>query len=233
MKKTFGFYAIIWVILLAVFNVVCFVSPSEAGGMTKFGGAFWVGYIFIILAFIGQLICAYFAFKADNLKKFFYNVPILSVSWAGLILTLIFGTICMAIPNLPRWIGIIVCFAVLAFTAISVIKATAAGDIVSGIDEKIESKTSFIKALTADAESLISTAKTPEMKAATKKVYEAIRYSDPVSNSALSEINEQIQNQFSVFADAVKSEDSELAISSSDELVILIDSRNKKCKLMK
>ena len=233
MKKGFKYYLIVWVILLAVFNVVCFVSPSEAGGMTKFGGAFWVGYIFITLAFIGQLICAYFAFKADKQKKFFYNVPILSVSWAGLILTLILGTLCMAIPNLPSWIGIIVCFAVLAFTAISVIKATAAGDIVSGIDEKIESKTSFIKALAADAESLISTAKTPDMKAATKKVYEAIRYSDPVSNSALSEINEQIQNQFSVFADAVKSEDSELAISSSDELVILIDSRNKKCKLMK
>lgn len=233
MKKGFKYYLSIWVILLAVFNVAVFVSPGEAGGYSKFGGAFWVGYIFITLSFIGQLICAYFAFKADNLQKFFYNVPLIRISRIGLVLTVILGTLCMAIPNLPNWIGVILCLAVLAFTAISVIKATAAGDILSGIDKKIESKTYFIKALTADAEALMSAAKTPELRAEVKKVYEAIRYSDPMSNAALEEINEQIQNQFSVFEDAVKSEDSELASSSSEELIVLMDKRNKKCKLIK
>lgn len=233
MKKGFMYYLSIWVILLAVFNVAVFVSPGEAGGYSKFGGAFWVGYIFITLSFIGQLICAYFAFKADSLQKFFYNVPLIRISRIGLVLTVIFGTLCMAIPNLPNWIGVILCLAVLAFTAISVIKTIAAGDIVSGIDEKIESKASFIKALTADAEALMSAAKTPELRAEVKKVYEAIRYSDPMSNAALEEINEQIQNQFSVFEDAVKSEDSELASSSSEELIVLMDKRNKKCKLIK
>ena len=233
MKKGFKYYLSIWVILLAVFNVAVFATPGEAGGYSKFGGAFWVGYIFITLAFIGQLICAYFAFKADNLKKFFYNVPLIRISRIGLVLTVILGTLCMAIPNLPNWIGVILCLAILSFTAISVIKATAAGDIVSGIDEKIESKTSFIKALAADAEALMSGAKTPEIKEEVKKVYEAIRYSDPMSNAVIAEINEQIQNQFSVFADAVKAEDSDLASSSSDELIILIDNRNKKCKLLK
>lgn len=233
MKKGFKYYLSIWVILLAVFNVAVFVSPGEAGGYTKFGGAFWVGYIFITLSFIGQLICAYFAFKVDSLQKFFYNVPLIRISRTGLVLTAILGTLCMAIPNLPNWIGVILCLAVLAFTAITVIKATAAGDIVSGIDKNIESKTSFVKALTADAVTLISAAKTPELRAEVKKVYEAIRYSDPMSNAALEEINEQIQNQFSVFEDAVKSEDSELASSSSEELIVLMDKRNKKCKLIK
>lgn len=233
MKKGFKYYLSIWVILLAVFNVAVFVSPGEAGGYSKFGGAFWVGYIFITLSFIGQLICAYFAFKVDSLQKFFYNVPLIRISRTGLVLTAILGTLCMAIPNLPNWIGVILCLAVLAFTAISVIKATAAGDIVSGIDEKIESKTSFIKLLTADAEALMSAAKTPELKAEVKKVYEAIRYSDPMSNAALEEINEQIQNQLLVFEDAVKSEDSELASSSSEELIVLMNKRNKKCKLLK
>lgn len=79
----------------------------------------------------------------------------------------------------------------------------------------------------------MSAAKTPELRAEVKKVYEAIRYSDPMSNAALEEINEQIQNQFSVFADSVKSEDSELASSSSEELIVLMDKRNKKCKLIK
>lgn len=233
LKKGFKFYLSIWAICLAVFNVAVFATPSEVSGFSKFGGAFWSGYIFITLAFIGQLICAYFTFKADSLQKIFYSVPIVRISWTGLVLTVILGTLCMAIPNLPNWIGIILCFAVLALTAISVIKATAAGDAVSGIDKKIESKTSFIKALSSDAENLISSAKTPELKTEAKKVFEAIRYSDPMSNSVLEEINEQIQNQFFNFAEAVKSEDLNLASAFSDELLILIDNRNKKCKLLK
>ena len=60
-------------ICLAVFNVAVFATPSEVSEFSKFGGAFWVGYIFITLSFIGQLICAYFAFKVDSLQKFFYN----------------------------------------------------------------------------------------------------------------------------------------------------------------
>ena len=139
----------------------------------------------------------------------------------------------MAIPNLPNWIGVVLCFVVLAFTAISIVKATAAGDIVSEIDEKVEIKTSLIKALAADAESLMSVAKAPELMTEVKKVYQALRYSDPVSNASLDEINCQVQNQFSVFANAVKSEDSDLTVSSSEELLVLIDERNKKCKLLK
>ena len=94
MKKTFGFFAIIWALFLALFNVIVFVTPNEAGGMTKFGGAFWVGYIFITIAFIGQLVCAFFAFKPSDKQKVFYNIPLVTISYAGLIVMLIAGTAC-------------------------------------------------------------------------------------------------------------------------------------------
>lgn len=38
-------------------------------------------------------------------------------------MTLIFGTLCMLIPNLPNWVGIVICLAILSFNAIAVIKA--------------------------------------------------------------------------------------------------------------
>lgn len=69
------------------------------------------------------------------------------------------------------------------------------------------------------------------MKAETKKVYETIRYSDPMSNDALANIENQIQNEFNAFADAVKNDDITLAKSSANELEIFINDRNKKCKL--
>ena len=226
-------YAVCWAILLAIFNVICFVTPGEAAGMTKFGGAFWAGYIFITLAFIGQLICAFMAFKAENTQKLFYNLPLIAVSYTGLILTIIFGALAMAIPDLPNWIGIIVCLIVLAFTAIAVISAKAAGTVVSNIDEKVKTNTAFIKEMTATAQNLINRANAPKLKEYCKKVYEALRYSDPMSNERLTDIENQIKEEFATFTDAVISDDLDLIESSSKELLALIEDRNKKCKVLK
>ena len=231
MKKSIKIYALIWAILLAVFNVICFVTPSEVAGMSKFGGAFWAGYIFITLAFIGQLVCAYIALRTDDKQKLFYNIPVIRISYTGLILTLVFGALCMAIPNLPNWVGITVCFLVLAFTAIAVIKATAASDIVGNVDGKIKSQTFLIKSLTVDAENLLARAKSEEAKSACKKVYDAVRYSDPMSNGALAGIESQIALKFAAFADAV--EKNEDVKTFSDELVILVNERNNKCRMVK
>ena len=232
MNKKFKYYALIWAILLAVFNVICFITPDETAGMSKFGGAFWAGYIFITIAFIGQLVCAYIALKTDDKTKLFYNIPIIRVSYTGLILTLVFGALCMAIPNLPNWVGIIVCLLVLAFTAIAVIKAKAAADVVENIDAKVKAKTIFVKTLTVDAENLFARATTPEAKDACKKVFEAVRYSDPMSNDALAGVESQITLNFNELSEAV-SGGADNVKNIADELVVLIGDRNRKCKLLK
>lgn len=232
MNKKFKYYALIWTILLAAFNVICFVTPSEAAGMSKFGGAFWAGYVFITIAFIGQLVCAYIALNTNDKTKLFYNIPIIRVSYTGLILTLIFGALCMAIPNLPNWAGIVVCAVILVFTAIAVIKAKAASDVVERIDNKVKAQTLFVKSLTVDAESLLARATTPEAKDACKKVYEAVRYSDPMSNDALAGIESQITLKFNEFSNAVTSGADNVEVLAN-ELVILVGDRNKKCKLVK
>lgn len=233
MKKSFKIYSLIWAICFAVFNVITFVTPNEIGDVSKFSGSFWVGYIFITIAFVGQLACAFVAFKAENLKKFFYNIPLLSISYGGLVAMLIVGSVFMAIPVLPKWIGIIVCVIILAFNAIAIIKATAAADIVSGIDEKIKTQTFFIKSLSVDAQSLMTSAKSDELRAEAKKAYEVIRYSDPMANTALSDLDAQIERQFNAFSDAIKAEDAELAKETADALVEMVERRNQKCKLLK
>ena len=229
MKKTFGFFAAVWAILFSLFNVIVFVVPSA----TRFSEAFWIGYSFITIAFVGQLVCAYFAFKPSDKQKVFYNIPLVAVSYYGLIVMIVAGTACMAIPNFPNWIGIIVCMSVLAFTAIAVLTATLAVSVVVDIDQRVKTKTFFIKSLTVDAEHLMNTAKSPDLKALAKKVYEAVRYSDPMTNAVLVEAEEKIQSSFYDFENAINGEDLELASSTANELLSLIDIRNKKCKLLK
>lgn len=233
MRKGFKYYVIIWAILLALFNVVCFVSPTEVAGMTKFSGAFWTGYAFITLSFIGQLICAGFSFKETDNKKFFLNIPLISISYTTLIITLIFGAICMAVPDLPNWVGIILCFVILAFGAISVIKAKAAAEAVSSVEEKVKSKTAFIKLLATNAQNLLNRANAPMLKEKCKKVYEALRYSDPVSSEQLNELETQIKVEFDLLTDAVLSDDLDKTESSVKELLNLISERNNKAKLLK
>lgn len=232
MKKIFKFYSAVWAILLVLFNIISFVSVGWAG-IEKYTPSFWIGYIFITLAFIGQIICAYFAFKDNDIQKTFYNVSLIATSYTGLILSFVFGGLCMIISPLPYWVGIILCTIVLAFNIIAGVKATAAIDIVGGIDKKIKEDTFFIKSLTVDAEGLISRAKSENIKAECKKVYEAVRYSDPMSNGALASVENDITIKFSKLSDAVVFDDSEAVVTLADEIIILLGDRNKKCKLLK
>ena len=139
----------------------------------------------------------------------------------------------MLISPLPYWVGIILCAIVLGFNVIAVVKATAAIDIVSGIDKKMKESTLFIKSLTVDAENLISRAKSENIKAECKKVYEAVRYSDPMSNDAFASVESDITIKFSKLSEAVISEDSETVVTLADEIIILLGDRNRKCKLLK
>ena len=232
MKKTFKNYAIIWAVLLVVFNVIAFVSP---GWITheKYTASFWIGYVFITLAFAGQLACAYKAFQAENLTKLFYSFPLFSLSYTGLIVSFVAGGLCMLISPLPYWVGAVISIAVLALTAIAVVKASAAAEIVAEIDEKVKVQTSFIRGLTADAESLIAAARSEEAKAACKKVYEAIRYSDPRSHEGLAQIESELSKRFAKFAEAVQANDTEQIKLGQSDIEVLVWNRNRACKELK
>ena len=199
MNRRFKFYALIWLILFAAFNIVCFAVPSEMAGMSKYGGAFWSGYIFIDISFIGQLICAYIALRPDDKTKLFYNIPMIRISYTGLVIT-------MAAES---------------------------------IDDRIKADTQFIRTITAEAKSLMPYAKTDAVKEACKKVYEAFRYSDPVTDGRLGDIEMQIKDRYERFAEAVKSGDKgengngDTISEMADGIVVMINDRNTKCKMMK
>lgn len=191
----FKYYLISWIVLLAAFNAISFVCATQMLG--TFTNAFWIGYAFISVAFIGQLICASYAFKSENLTKAFYNLPILTESWSALILMFVFGGITMALPNIiPVWPAVILCIAILALSAITVFKAAATADVVGAIDSKLADDTAFIRNLTKEAELLVNRAPNPEIKAECVRVYEAIRYSPKRSKPSVAEIENEMKQEF-------------------------------------
>ena len=218
--------------MLAVFNVVAFVSANVISP-DGFTDTFWMGYGFTTVAFIGQLVCAYTALKADSAKKMFLNIPIVYISYIGLALMLAAGLVCMLVPVIPYWVCVLVAVSILGFTAISVFEAKAAADIVTEVEEKVKNKTLFIKSLTVYADTVMSGAKSDAVKTECSRVYEAVRYSNPMSADTLLEIESQITLKFNEFSESVKIDNAEKAKVLADELIVLIGDRNLKCKLMK
>lgn len=227
MKKNFRFYLVAWAIVLALFNVISFVVPTEKTT------SFWIGYIFISLTFVGQLACTYTVFKDNNATKIFYNLSLVKIGYIGLITSFVVGGLCMLISPLPYWVGVVACAIVLAANILSVLKATATIAEVERIDSKIKVQTSFVKTLTINADTLMAQAKSNAVKAECRKVYEAIRYSDPMSNDALSSVEGQISTKFAELSVVVKVDDFTSVTEIANEVVILIGDRNKKCKEMK
>lgn len=232
MKKTFRNYLGIWAVLLALFNVIAFISV-DWNGQEKYTASFWIGYIGITFMFSGQLFCGRKVFQEENLQKLFYKLPLLHVSYQGLIWSFVLGGASMMISPLPYWVGVIACAIVLAVTAIAILKADTAADLVITANEKVRAQTAFIRLLTVDAENLLSCAKTEAVKTACKKVYEAVRYSDPVSSDALISIEGNISAQMEVLTDAVAEENDEQIAAAAEKMSLLISDRNRKCKVLK
>ncbi len=233
MKKQFKNYAIIWSVALIVFSMIVFLVPDNNDKYEKFGGAFWAGYILIFLAFVGQLVVSYLFFKEENKEKKFLNLSIISLGTTCLVLSLVFGTALMLIPNFPQWLGAIIDFVLLGFYTIAIVAAKGAAEVVSQIGEQVTQNTAFIKEMTLNAENLFSRAQTDEAKEIANKVYEAFRYSNKSSHGGLDNVEGRIIASFSDFSEAISSGDDEMAKTTGSRLIELISERDKLAKLNK
>lgn len=234
MKQRFQKYALLWGVLLAAFLAVVFLArPLIPGFRIAYDGRFWIALVCVLIAFLGNLVCARLALREENNQKLFYKLPLLTVSRSAAILTLVLGAALMLIPDCPAWIAAIVCVLLLAFQALALIKTSWAADEVARIDEKVKTRISFIRNLTAEAEGLVARAKSDAVRKECQKVYEAVRYSDPMSNEALAGIEAENTAKMRELAAAVGADDVMKATEIAEEIVILLDDRNKKCKLLK
>lgn len=228
MKKKVIIYSIIWSLSLILFNLVSFITP-----IIERDTLFWVSYITITMSFIGQYICALFVFKTKTSKKVFYRLSLYTTNYFYLGLLLLFSALCLLIKFIPNWIGIILCVGTLVCNIVTLLRSLMAIDAVEKIDTKIETKTFFIKSLIAEAQVLVSTTTKEPYKTIVNKVYESIRYSDPMSNNQLKEIEIKIETLFKSLSSYISNNDYPNAEKASKDLLALINERNAKCRINK
>ena len=219
LKKYFKNYLIIWVLFVAIYLAACFLTPNTVEGYYKFGGAFWGPFVIIMIALIGQLIIAKKVFDSETKEKLFMNLPLYRLSYLGTVLTFIVGTVCMVMPDLPNWIGSILCGVILVLTYMSL-------TVGQGVSSRIQEKEATLKESTGNMRNLVSKAKLladnapDDRKETIYKVYEALKYSDVVTNSASAPLEQEIKSKLNDLS-------SDQWQSAAESLLSMISERNE------
>ena len=209
-------------LIFIVFTVIAFVAPFSKTPV------FWTEYLSGLVALCFQIPLWNKSLKEGSLKSRFLGFPLLYIGGVYLIVQLIIALIMMAFSNISVWIAIIVNLIILAIACILVISGDVARAAIHETESQINSKTSYLKVLKADVDILISEESDPEVKQQLTKLADNIRYSDPMSDESLDEIETQIVNKVAAIASAG---DNKLSLIS--EINRLIENRNIKCKVLK
>lgn len=233
MKRNYIIYCIAWLVILGLFNVITFVTPSSYNGISKFDVSFWVSYGLITLMFIGQMVLAFIVFNQKRRVVTFYKIPIIRINAIGLAIMVVVGSVTMSIIPIPSWIGIIVNSLVFGFTLVVLCFALLSSSAIEEVDNKVSASTRFISLLNVDAQVLVSSSSSEEIKCEVHKIHELIKYSDPMSCEEVKDVESKIVVIFDSLKIAVNSDDLEKVKVLSKQLSLLIEERNAKIKVFK
>lgn len=222
MKKNSTKGYVILGIIFALISIIAFAVP------TMKTATFWIAYVFTAIAIVAQIVIWKNALgKEDTLKSKFLGLPVVHVGIVYLVVQIVAFAVFVAVPALPIWSAIVTCAAILGFSVIFMIAGEAGRGEIERVEAKVRKKVFFIKELQADVELLIDREADAEIKTALQQLAEKIRFSDPMSNNTLAEVEEAITAKIA----ELKSASDKIAVIQ--ELNSLLMKRNKKAKILK
>ena len=201
--------------------------------VSRYTTEFYVVIAIIVLAYVFSIIATSVGMKKEeNNEGTFYGIPF---AYGGVVTLILLGIWCnVAIfAELSFPLTAIVSIVIFAFAVARLFMRRVVKEAIQQTGTKVKEQTQFIKLTTVNAQNLMNTAKSDAVKAECKKVYEALRYSDPMSNSALALEEAQITVKLNEFSAAVSADNSVNAKAVADEIVNLVNARNNKCMALK
>lgn len=222
MKKNSAKGYVILGILFALISIIAFAVPTSKTA------TFWIAYVFTAAAFAAQIgIWKTALGKEGTLKSKFLGFPLVHIGIVYAVIQVIAFAVFMFVPTLPVWSAIVVCSVIAGISAVCMISADAGRDEIERVEAKVQKKVFYIRELQADIELLADNETNADVKTALTQLAEKIRFSDPMSNEKLADLEDKISTKI----EELKTTSSQLEIIT--ELNSLLDDRNKKCKILK
>lgn len=222
-NKKKGISTVAVLLVLAIFNAVAFLLPVERT-LT-----FWLGYSFATVAAVLMLVSLIFLFDSAYKEKMFLRLPIVKVAWGYFILQTGIATWEITGFSAPYLPALIINSGLTGFFIVALLASSAAGETIEKQDAHIAQKTFFLKNIQGILLSIKTTDK--ELTEKLKKLSEDFRFSDPMSHSMLSELEQQIEAKVIMLKSEIK--DKERATESIECISDLLSERNQKCRLYK
>lgn len=196
---------------------------------------FWLSYGFFVLAFIIHFLSILiFLKKANNIDQVFLGMPIANISIYYLYIEAIAALGFMIYQfTAPFVAAFIVQFVILAIYLVMIIVAFSGTNHIKSVEEDIKNKTFSIKSKQIDVEMLLDSCADEGLKHKLNNLIQTIKYSDPMTNAQISDIDAQINGKLNELSTFVHNGDVLNARNACDSLESLYKNRNAKLKISK
>lgn len=222
MKKNSSKGYLILGILFVLVSVIAFAVPSEKNT------AFWISYAFTLIAFAAQIVIWKSTLgRAESLKSKFLGFPIVHIGMVYLVVQVIAFGVFLFIPTLPIWSAVVACTVVAGVSSVCMIASDVGRSEIERVSAKVQEKAFYIKQLQADVELMVGAGTDAATKSTLTQLAEKIRYSDPMSNEQIADIEDRIT------AKVAELKSSTDKVKIINELNSLLDERNRKIKILK
>lgn len=221
MKKNSTKGYVILGILFTLVSIIAFAVP------TLKTATFWIAYVFTVAAFAAQIIIWRTALGKEALKSKFLGFPVVHIGIVYAIIQTVAFAVFLFAPTLPVWSAIVVCSIIAGVSAVCMISADAGRNEIERVEAEVQEKVFFIRELQADIELIATTETDADTKAELIRLAEKIRFSDPMSNEQLMDLENKISTK------VLKLKTATNKVEIITELTLLLDERNKKCKILK
>ncbi len=220
--------SILYAAIFAIYNIIVMLLFDDKNAI------FWTSYAFMCAAFIANISVTVFSFKSLDVEAVFMGIPLLSFSifyffgelFASFVFMLFRGVVGI---KLTVAIQVIFLLIFVIFAAVALLSKNT----VEGITKDVETKVRTIKLLSVDVKLLEEQCMDKELKAELHKVAEAIRYSDPMTNEALADLDNIISGKVSELKYHCNNNNKNEALQLCYQLSAYISERNQKLILLK
>lgn len=216
-------------IVLSIYLIVVFLIPFKRTSV------YWISFGFTILALIVVGVSGYLTFiRRTDAKSKFYGFPIFKIALVYGAVQLVLGLIAMILGNLiPVKLILIVYFIILGLVTIGLIATESVKDQIQNQDDNLQMNVSLMRSIQSKVNQMVSLSDNSEINTAIHKLAEEIRFSDPVSNKALENIEYEIEANIDELQLAIIDEDYNSVKKLCTKVSIILSERNRLCKLYK
>lgn len=233
MSKNDKKYLIIVGILLVVYNVLVWAIPFKKIDTATFV----ISYVASMVAILVQPIIYSFALhNKETIKSKLYGWPILKVGYIYLALQMVITVLFYvlgAFIDMPSWISVIISVVVLSFAAVGIILTDTHRDEIEKMETNAPITRKFVQDLKNDAESFAKKITIEPIHSSLVSFADLVKYSDPVSNDTLIEIEDEIGRKYIEIKELIINDKLIEAKVQLDELYVLMEERNNRCKSSK